>query len=74
MEKSAVINLYERSIEKNNLMYNPFVGDGDSSAFREVSKLKVYGPTKTLQKEEDTGHVTKRMGNHLRSIVRDYKG
>lgn len=74
MEKSAVISLYQRSIEKNNLFYDPFVGDGDSSAYREVCQTQVYGPTKLINKEEDICHVIKRMGTQLRSIVRDYKG
>ena len=74
MEKSAVVELYERSIEKNKIRYDPFIGDGDSSAYNEVCKMQVYGPTKIPGKEEDIGHVTKRMGNHLRAVVRDHKG
>ena len=74
MEKSAVITLYQRSVEKHRLYYDPFVGDEDSSAYREVCKSQVYGPTKLVGKEEDICHVTKRMGTQLRSIVRDHKG
>lgn len=74
MEKSAVIQLYQRSVKKNQLYYDPYIGDGDSSAYRELCKINVYGPTRLIQKEEDIGHVTKRMGNQLRSVVRDYKG
>lgn len=36
----SIIALYQRSIGKNKLMYDPFVGDGDSSAYREVWKLQ----------------------------------
>lgn len=74
MEKSAVVSLYERSVEKHNLCYDPFVGDGDSSAYREVNKMQVYGPTKLIGKEEDIGHCIKRAGSYMRSLVRDYKG
>ena len=74
MEKAAVIQLYERSVEKNSLYYDPYIGDGDSSAYRELCKTNVYGPSKLIEKEEDIGHVIKRMGSQLRSIVRDYKG
>ena len=74
MESSSILTLYQRSIEKNKLYYDPFVGDGDSSSYREVCKAQVYGPTKVIGKEEDICHVTKRMGTNLRSIVRDYKG
>ena len=74
MEKSAVVSLYQRSVEKRQLYYDPYIGDGDSSSYREICNLQVYGPTKLVGKEEDVGHVTKRMGTNLRSIVRDYKG
>ena len=39
METSAVIQLYEKSVEKHSLFYDPFIGDGDSLAYRELSKL-----------------------------------
>ena len=74
MEKSAVLALYERSVATRGIYYDPFIGDGDSSSYREVVKSQVYGPTKLIGKEEDVGHVTKRMGSSLRAIVRDYKG
>ena len=48
METSAVIQLYERSVEKHSLLYDPFIGDGDSSAYRERCKINVYGPTKLI--------------------------
>ena len=74
MEQSAVLTLYKRSVEKRQLRYDPYVGDGDSSSYRAECKAAVYGPTKLVGKEEDVGHVIKRMGTNLCSIVRDYKG
>ena len=74
MEQSGVFTLYKRSVEKIQLRYDPYVGDGDNSSYREVYKAAVYGPTKLVGKEQDVGHVIKRMGTNLRSIVRDYKG
>lgn len=74
MESSSILTLYKRSVEKNSLYYDPFVGDGDSSSYREVCREQVYGPTKTIGKEEDICHVTKKMGTNLQAIVRDYKG
>ena len=32
MESAAVIQLYERLVDKHNVRYNPFIGDGDSSS------------------------------------------
>ena len=74
MEKAAVMILYNRSVEKRSLYYDPYIGDGDSSSYREVCKAQVYGPAKLIDKEEDIGHVTKRMGTILRIVVRDHKG
>ena len=74
MESSAVLTLYRRSVSKHNLYYDPFIGDGDSASYREVCNSQVYGDIKQVGKEEDIGHVTKRMGTQLRAIVRDYKG
>ena len=47
------------------LFYNPFIGDGNSSAHRKLCKINVYGPTKLIEKEEDIRHVMKRMGSQL---------
>ena len=69
MESSAVMTLYKRSVQNYGLYYDLFIGDGDCSAYREVYNANVYGVTKAIGKEEDVGHVTKRMGNHLRALV-----
>ena len=64
MEKSALIQLYERSVEKHSLFYDPFIGDGDSSGYREFCNINVREPTKLNGKEEDTGHAIKRITEH----------
>ena len=56
------------------MLYDLFIGDGDSLAYRKLYKINVYGPRKLIEKEEDIEHVIKRMGSQLRSMVRDYKG
>ena len=71
METSAVIQFYERFVEKHSLFYDPFIGDDDSSADRELCKTNASDPTKLIQKEENIGHTIKRMGSQLRSIVLD---
>ena len=79
MEKSAVITLYKWSVQKHKLYFDPYIGDGDSSLYREVCKLSVYGPTKMIWKDSghvshDSSHVIKRMGTQLPGVVRDNKG
>ena len=40
METSAIIQLYERSVEKHSLFYNPFIGD--SVVFTESFSTLMY--------------------------------
>ena len=74
MESSPVMKLYKLSVKKRGLYYDPSIGDGDCSAYRGVTNANVYGFTKAIGKEEDKGHVTKRMGNQLQALVRDWRG
>ena len=74
MEKEGVLEMYRRSVQLHNIFYDPFIGDGDSSTYQSVVKEAIYGPWKTVRKEECINHVAKRMGSGLRSIVRDFEG
>ena len=74
METSAVIQLYERSIEKHSLFYDPFIGEGYILPYRELCRISAYDLTKLTEKEEDVEHVIKRKSSQLRTIVHDYKG
>ena len=76
MEADGALELFGRSVDKYNLRYNPFVGDGDSSAFRRVTKAKPYGEDFTIEKEEciALGHIQKRMGCQLRRLLMKNKG
>ena len=56
------------------LLFNPFIGDGDSSMHREPCKIKTDLPIKWIEKDGNIGNAIKRMGSQLKSIVRDYKG
>ena len=51
-----------------------FTGEGDSSIYQSVLKEVIYGPWKTVRKEECINHVAKRMGSGFRSIERDFEG
>lgn len=74
METEGVLTLYNRSIETHDLMYNPFIGDGDSKSFRQVCAQKPYGDKVEYLKEECIGHVQKRMGTRLRRVIEKTKG
>jgi len=36
METSGTVEIFDRSIEKRNLCYTTFIGDGDSAAYPSV--------------------------------------
>ena len=74
MESDGVLGLYQRSIEKHNLRYSPFIGDGDSSAYKTIESTMPYGPLRYIPKAECTNHVTKRMGTGLRTLIQSHKG
>ena len=59
MEAVAAAEIFARSIEKRQLKYTTFVGDGDSSSFGRVRDAmeKKYGRDYVVQKEECVGHV-----------------
>jgi hypothetical protein len=74
MEKEGINQIYERSIEKHNIRYRPYIGDGDSSSFHEVELGMPYGALYPVEKEECVNHITKRMGTNLRELLRMHKG
>ena len=74
MEREGASVLFQRSIEKQKLRYNPFIGDGDSKAYNRILKEKPYGPEFQVQKEECIGHIQKRMGTRLRNLINKMKG
>ena len=74
METEGASVLYGRSIAKYKLRYNPFIGDGDSKAYKRVLKDKPYGDDFHIEKEECIGHIQKRMGTRLRNLINKSKG
>lgn len=73
MESEGVSILYSRSADIA-IRYNPFVGDGDSKAFRRITSEKPYGEAFEHDKEECIGHIQKRMGTRLRREVERSRG
>ena len=75
MEAAGAIELFRRSVEKNNLIYNEYLGDGDTSSFKAVVDSKPYEEYNINPKKlECVGHVQKRLGTRLRNKVKEYKG
>ena len=65
--------LLSQSVEKPQLIYKKYIGDGDSKGSVTVCKAMPYGGNIFIEKEECVSHFTKRMGICLREIVRRHK-
>ena len=76
MEKEAATLMFMRSIEKHNLKYTTYVGDGDSSSYGVVSDAlsKEYGSSYLVSKEDSVCHIQKQMGTNLRRLKLEAKG
>ena len=73
MEKTAAEILWNNSLGKHNFRYTTMLSDGDSSTYKHVCDLKVYGAGVDIRKEECINHVAKRMGTALRNLTKDTK-
>ena len=67
MEKEGAITMFTRSIDKHNMRYTVYVGDGDTSSFGAVKNAvqAKFGDTYPIEKEDCIGHIQKRMGAAL---------
>ena len=74
MESLGALSIFQRSVEKYNLRYLEYIGDGDSSSFQEVENSKPYGNDISLRKLECIGHVQKRVGSRCRNLRKTLKG
>lgn len=70
MEGAGAVEIFKRSVKKYNLIYNEYLGDGDTSSFKQVVDANVYKDFNiTPQKLECIGHIQKRVGTRLRKLV-----
>ena len=75
MESAGAVDIFSRPIEQNELIYPEYLGDGDSSSFKDVVTSKPYEKyCIEPSKNECVGHVQKRLGTSLRNKVKAYKG
>ena len=72
METVGAETIFTRSVDKHNLYYTSFYGDGDSKAYPAVSDI--YGSAKPVTKYECIGHYQKRIGTRLRKKKKEVKG
>lgn len=74
MEGVGTVKMFSRSITKNNLIYEEYLGDGDTSSFKEVVDSNPYKEESiTPVKLECVGHVQQRLGTRLRKLVKEYR-
>ncbi|GBM43821.1 hypothetical protein AVEN_170419-1 [Araneus ventricosus] len=71
IEAVGAYRIFERSVEKRDLQYREYNGDGDSKAFLQVKDM--YGED-TVTKLECIGHTQKRVGSRLRKLKKETKG
>ena len=75
MEAKRAAEFFLRSVEKRNLMYTTFVGDGDSDCFGTVKEeCEKLGIGYNIVKEECMGHIQKRLGTALRQLKLRMRG
>ena len=55
----------KRSIQTHNHAYGTYIGDGDSSSFKNLLQSDPYSGVVPIRKEECIGHVRKRLKNRL---------
>ena len=67
VESKGAINIFSKSIEKYNLRYVHYIGDGDTESYKKVVGAKLYGDFTPL-KLKCVGHVQKRLGTRLRKL------
>ena len=66
MESEAALAIWGRSVEKHNLAYTTYIGDGDSSSYKCLYESDPYNSVELVRKEECIGHAQKRLKNHLK--------
>ena len=43
MEPAGAVKMFHRSVQKHQLRYMSYIGDGDTASFAEVKASKPYG-------------------------------
>ena len=70
MEVKGIMECFATSIEKYNLRYTEYLGDGDSKGYKEVCESDPCNGI-PISKLECIGHIQKRVGRKLRNLRED---
>ena len=74
MESAGVVAIISSSVEKHSFIYFSYLGDGDTSAFKDVLEADPYKEYGILpSKLECIGHVQERLGARPRELRKQYK-
>lgn len=68
MEVDGMLAIFHQSVEKYDIKYKHYIGDGDCKTLMAVQNSETYGSDFRIYKGECVGHVQKRMGTRLRNI------
>lgn len=74
MEVVAIIEMFSRSVQKHQVKYVKYIGDGDTKTFKGILDIDPYDGDPVVEKKECVGHVQKRMGSRLRKAKNENKG
>lgn len=72
MEVDGMVQLFKRSVKERGVIYEDYIGDGDSKTYKAITESNPYKKEKILvKKRECTAHVQKRMGTRLRNLKKE---
>ena len=71
MEAAGLVDCFRSSVEKNNLCYTKFLGDGDCKSHADIVADDPYPGN--VEKLECIGHIQKRVGGRLRKLKQSCK-
>ncbi|XP_025074793.1 uncharacterized protein LOC112552839 [Pogonomyrmex barbatus] len=69
----GVIEMFQRSQNLHGVMYENYIGDGDSKTFKSLINENPYEDKLLVKKKECIAHVQKRMGSRLRNAKKLHK-
>ena len=64
----ALSLFFQLSVDKYNIRYAQYIGDGDTESFRKVLESKPYEDNLIPCKLECVGHVQNRLGTRLEKL------
>ena len=72
MESNGILECFKSSVEKRQLRYLTYIGDGDTKSYQNIVAANPR-PGYSINKAECVGHVQKRVGKRLRNFKSNNK-